>query len=418
MEKAKGSYIGPALATFPDVQPNPSSANFKLYNHQYNDKAPAILLGETEELELRSENVADQSNCTYFLASHTPSTGKLTLFPTQLYQFRPMVKRLRDADSHRESELPENNYAARSALGAAFGTKKARRALQAAARSKVDPESMTHLEGQISTTIAENSSCLPSLEVQAREADANRPIPPFNLTATDPKEVYLLPDVVPTQELNSIPLAQILKAPTAQDAARCLPTRGSRYVNLRLEALWKRCPDGKLDKKDTKRLRILVYINYLISIRRLGRFTRDTISARLAIDQQSVTPEAIVDGILARFTESAKASDGSLRHHMTSFCTIKLYSYIAVLCLIYDDYMTRISGLPEDLQEPPKSINEIFLNLGCKLSKLSQADFEALDEGPANPDPKEFNAQRTVAKLVTPLVFPPPRIRKRRKKAV
>ncbi|PLW32295.1 hypothetical protein PCASD_14205 [Puccinia coronata f. sp. avenae] len=415
-EKAQGSYVGPVLATFPDVQPN-LNTNFQLYNHKSNDKAPAILVGETEELEYRSESQAEQPSCTYYIGSYNVSAGKLTVFPTQLHQFRPMVKRLREADENRISELPPtNSYAARSALGATFGTKKARRALQAAARSKVDPDTLTHLEGHVTTAITENSTCLPSLDAQAQETDANRPIPPFNVEATDLKDVYLLSNVVSNLELNSIPLGPLLTAVTAQDAARRLPSPHSKYVVRRLEALWKRCPNGKLDKKEIKRLRILVYINYLISIRRLRKFNRESISSRLAIDSSSATPDSIIDGILSRFTEAAKGSDGSLVHNLTSFSTIKLYSYIAVLCLIHDEFMTRIWGLPEDLQEPPRSINEIFLNLGCRLSKISESEFAALNEGPADTDAKEFNAQRTVAKLVIPLVFPPPKLRKRRQK--
>jgi hypothetical protein len=52
------------------------------------------------------------------------------------------------------------------------------------------------------------------------------------------------------------------------------------------------------------------------------------------------------------------------------------------------------------------------------MSKLTVPEFEALEEGPASKDAKEFNAQRTIAKLVVPLVFPPPKIRKRKNKAV
>ncbi|KAA1112376.1 DNA-directed RNA polymerase I subunit rpa49 [Puccinia graminis f. sp. tritici] len=418
MEKAKGNYVGPALVSFPDVQPDPSTTQFQLYSHRSNEKSPALLLGQTNELEFRSENQADQSNCSYMLGLHVASAGRLTLFPTQLYQLRPVVKRLRDVDDNRLTEQATDNYEARRTLGTTFGTKKARRALQAAARNKVDPETMTHLEGQISAAIAENSSCLPSATVQAQEVDANRPIPPYNINAANPKDVYLLSDVVTNLELNSIPMGPILNARTAEDAARCLPTSHSQFVNSRLKALWKRCPDGKLDKKETKRLRILIYISYLIAIRRLHKFSRDSISNKLAIDQDSTTPDSIIDGILNRFTEPVKTSDGSLKHNLTSFSKIKLYSYIAVLCLIHDEYMTRVSGLSDDLQEPTKSINDIFLNLGCKMSKLTVPEFEALEEGPASKDAKEFNAQRTIAKLVVPLVFPPPKIRKRKNKAV
>ena len=56
------------------------------------------------------------------------------------------------------------------------------------------------------------------------------------------------------------------------------------------------------------------------------------------------------------------------------------------------------------------------------MSKLNSAELEGLSEGSAvkkgDDNIKELNAQRTVAKLVVPLVFPPPKIRKRRAKAV
>ncbi|PLW06457.1 hypothetical protein PCANC_21430 [Puccinia coronata f. sp. avenae] len=392
-EKAQGSYVGPVLATFPDVQPN-LNTNFQLYNHKSNDKAPAILVGETEELEYRSESQAEQPSCTYYIGSYNASAGKLTVFPTQLHQFRPMVKRLREADENRISELPPtNSYAARSALGATFGTKKARRALQAAARSKVDPDTLTHLEGHVTTAITENSTCLPSLDAQAQETDANRPIPPFNVEATDLKDVYLLSNVVSNLELNSIPLGPLLTAVTAQDAARRLPSPHSKYVVRRLEALWKRCPNGKLDKKEIK----------------------DSASS-LAIDSSSATPDSIIDGILSRFTEAAKGSDGSLVHNLTSFSTIKLYSYIAVLCLIHDEFMTRIWGLPEDLQEAATKHQRDLSELGLQIEQDQRVRICSVKRGPADTDAKEFNAQRTVAKLVIPLVFPPPKLRKRRQK--
>ncbi|WAQ87334.1 hypothetical protein PtA15_8A238 [Puccinia triticina] len=153
------------------------------------------------------------------------------------------------------------------------------------------------------------------------------------------------------------------QCPSAQEAARLSPSSQSRFTTIRLEALWKRCPNGKPDKKDTERLRILVYINYLITFRRPHKLAADSLAHRLGLDKDS---PAIVDGILSRSTETINQTDG----------------------LIHDDLMTRVTELPEDLQEPASSINDIFLNVGCKMSKLTLAEFEALGQGPISMDPK------------------------------
>ncbi|WAR57188.1 hypothetical protein PtB15_8B235 [Puccinia triticina] len=144
------------------------------------------------------------------------------------------------------------------------------------------------------------------------------------------------------------------QCPSAQEAARLSPSSQSRFTTIRLEALWKRCPNGKPDKKDTERLRILVYINYLITFRRPHKLAADSLAHRLGLDKDS---PAIVDGILSRSTETINQTDGSLTHNLTSFSTIKL-------------------------------INDIFLNVGCKMSKLTLAEFEALGQGPISMDPK------------------------------
>ncbi|OAV92223.1 hypothetical protein PTTG_03269 [Puccinia triticina 1-1 BBBD Race 1] len=136
------------------------------------------------------------------------------------------------------------------------------------------------------------------------------------------------------------------QCPSAQEAARLSPSSQSRFTTIRLEALWKRCPNGKPDKKDTERLRILVYINYLITFRRPHKLAADSLAHRLGLDKDS---PAIVDGILSRSTETINQTDGSLTHNLTSFSTIKLYS-----CITYakfdprrlDDSGDRAAGRP------------------------------------------------------------------------
>lgn len=430
-EKARGDLVSPILATFPDVLPQRSTTRFSLYAHPSNDRLPQLLIGENQDLQFRSDiSQSNPANCTYMLGLHLPQSGSLTLYPTRFHHLRPVVKRLAETHHTLPSQSSTDHYAARTSLGTTFGTKKARRAIQAAARNRVDPGTMSHLENQISSTITQSSSCLPSAQVLADEIDAARPIPPFNKQATDPSQVYSLSSIVSSTELNSIPLEPIFNAPSLRAAYQLLPFSASRFIQSRLAIVWHRLSQAKLDKVERKRLRLLVYINCLMTIAPLRNLSRDRISHKLSCGLCRTIPDSIVEGILTRFTETAQGADGLSQHQMTSFSNLKLLSYLAALCLIHDEFQTRLSGLAEDLYLPPTRLNTIFQSLGCRLIKLSNSEIEDLDGSEEKPmmtttttpaveekgdDPKQpLATQRTVAKLVVPLVFPSAKVRRRR----
>lgn len=345
---------------FPDVIPPPTT-QFLIYGHKTDEKAHKIIAGETPVLEyesIKDDQISKDNTSTYLIGLQSSSSQTLTLFPTTLHQLRTNVKSLKSALSDLKKEEDESvdtkaYQHSRISLGTTFGTKKVRRAIQAAARNQIDPESMLHLQGHLLDSIASTSTALPTLAQQVAEADAQRPIPPYQLNAKSPKEIYQLKDIISNLELHSIPISSITSSISAQDAIQNLPHPKSSFVNQRIKSYWNRFPDGNLNKKEEKRLRILIYINYLIKLHSNRKWNKDHLKRLLTVRDNVPLecPDLIIDGLLRRFTEKAQGSD---EHQMTTLTTTKLLCYLAVLCLIHDEFTCPTTELAEDLQEDTK----------------------------------------------------------------
>jgi len=96
----------------------------------------------------------------YFLALHRPGSSKLILQPAPVYLVSRHVK------AHKNFKLTEpgseENFQARSMLGKAFGTKKAKAAINAYERNRVDVSAMEGVAGVLQDRIDEGTENLPT----------------------------------------------------------------------------------------------------------------------------------------------------------------------------------------------------------------------------------------------------------------
>lgn len=131
------------------------------------------------------------------------STNALTLRHAPLYVVRHQVKKLKGLGPILESG--HDYQRARNVLGEAFGTKKAKTAIRAAEKNKVDVAAMkdvrtptgpyfssrpsSQVADTLQSTIQSKTATLPKAEEANAEADSKRPIPPFKADAPSPSEV-------------------------------------------------------------------------------------------------------------------------------------------------------------------------------------------------------------------------------------
>jgi len=396
------SQVGPVLASFPALQP-PSSTPFKCYlkrdqveSNQPFSEIDSIIVGETSTMEFVSggESKGASAGCSYLVGIYSKKTKTTTLTPAPLHLLTHQVKSLKNLQPIASSQPdPSQRNLLRNKLGETFGTKKAKAAIKAFERNKVDLETMKGVTDHLQERVGENTSSLPSrAEVEAM-GDANRLIPPFNKQAHTPDEVYALHDLIPLQEFNAIQTSTLKGLTSDKDRFFQLPYSRSDWVQKHMKLLFS---TPKVKNSD---LKIMFYISTLLSFHFHAKSVKDK---KVLQDKMDKVPSVIVDGLLARFTETARDSTEAC---VTSQYSNLLLTYIFALCLRIDDYATGIEIIASDLRMPIGTVETLFKQLGCKITTLNEIELRRL----GRPD---SDGKKRHAVLKVPLEFPAPRVKR------
>lgn len=96
----------------------------------------------------------------YYIAIHNKRTKTTTFRPVPLHTLQREPKALKALPS--ASVSASDRLAARTALGGAFGTKKAQANLRAQERNKIDVAAMAGVVGSLQDRVQNNTAALPS----------------------------------------------------------------------------------------------------------------------------------------------------------------------------------------------------------------------------------------------------------------
>jgi DNA-directed RNA polymerase I subunit RPA49 len=173
-----------------------------------------------------------------------------------------------------------------------------------------------------------------------------------------------------------------------------LPFKRSHWINDHLALAFASSSPNKTT------IKMLIYISTMIAFHKatFKNISKDVIQQKL-----SMVPSIVIDGLLSRFTETAR---GSTEARKTSEKATMLLTHMFALCLHVDEFATDTSVLAADLSMESTKVNLLFRSLGCKINKLTQSDLKRL----GLPD-SAGEIKRAILK--TPLEFPKPRMRRR-----
>ncbi|EOR04130.1 hypothetical protein E3P92_00073 [Wallemia ichthyophaga] len=381
--------FSPSLATLSSS--TPSSIKF----NQYTDSTEknTELVGSANEIEYVSEPLSTSSS--YLIGLKRKHSSSITLHPSTVYHIHPHLNTAAHSSSHLTQQSQHDRYQARNALGDAFGTKKAKKAIKEAERNNVDIEAMANVSGYIQQDIATNTDVLPSRTSIKAIADSKRPLPTYNESGSSLEEVYNLSNLISDPEFNSCKVDQILTAsPTF--LTQLLPTQSNNnYILDRITAL----KASKSNKQSRSKIRLLVYMSHLFAFNGVAKSSRSKIAERL-----NNPPPVLLDGIFNKFTESSR---GSTKHSFTTFSQAKLINWILILALHIDDNSVDPTQLARELSMPTQKINDAFKAVGCNLVPLSATQREkagTLNTQSESTQDASKSAKRAVLK--TPLQFP------------
>ncbi|KAI0339086.1 RNA polymerase I associated factor, A49-like protein [Trametopsis cervina] len=385
---------GPVLASFPALQP-PESTSFNLYLKKGGKDASSsqdtLLVGETNSVEFVSSEEGQQAttSCDYYVGIYNKRTKTTTLRQAPLHILTRQVKALKNL---KPIEVPtEERMKLRNKLGETFGTKKAKAAIRAQERNRVDVDAMQGVAIHLQERIQESTGSLPTLEEAKATADSSRLIPPYDEHATQPNDVYKLHDIIPEAEFNALSTTPLKSAGSQKDRVAMLPYGRSLWVNQHLNLLY------NTPKPNNRTLKILLYISSLFAFRSASRIVNDKQALQ---DRLKHVPNIVVDGLLSRFTETSKDKNEA---RITPQSETLLLTYMFALCLRVDDYATDTTLLAKDLSLAVTKVNPLFKSLGCKVEALNTQDLKRL----GLPD-SAANTKRAILRV--PIQFPKTRV--------
>ncbi|SAM01306.1 hypothetical protein [Absidia glauca] len=378
----------PILATFPGTQPS-SETTFTPFKRNYETSAAKaderVVIGETDKVLFTGSNFGEDSprglHCKYYLGVYSKKNQQVTVTPARVLSMRRSVKALTNANN--EAINNKSFKLQRANLGMAFGTAKAIKQLRDEERNKVDAEEMLDELSDVQRQVGVNTVNLPSQASLREQVKSSLPLPSFDINADSPENAYDLNSVVTPDELNSIDVKELLKEDSLEGVQNLLPFSRSNFINTKIMQII-----NSTGKKDRHRLRLLVYLSYLMAYH--SRVRRGDLANRERLLSALNNPPAIiVQGLTDRFTENS---------HRTPIMADKILFYIMVLTLMLSDFKVFPEAIARDLSLKASKAQTLLRNLGCKMEKAT-----AEEANIAGVDPKA-NLKKAV--LVVPLTFP------------
>jgi DNA-directed RNA polymerase I subunit RPA49 len=186
-------------------------------------KKRKVLKTETTQIEYVGENSLDL-NSRYLVGVLDEKSGTIKLQEATPVQMSHTVKSERAEESN---IIKDKNYLARNELGQTFGTKKRQKIIKAQEMNKVHVENLKDVASKIKETISENAPSIPlkaDIDIQTM---ADRLIPPCNVNASDPSQVYNFNDLFSESLIRSVDVKSVWKGRTLEDCYNILGIRFS-----------------------------------------------------------------------------------------------------------------------------------------------------------------------------------------------
>ncbi|KAJ3259514.1 DNA-directed RNA polymerase I subunit rpa49 [Chytriomyces hyalinus] len=365
----KGSENPPFCASFADELNGLNNAHFHSFVQALppassglpQGNAGRIVVAGLDRVEVRAETQeAAPPLVKYVVGVVDKSKGTIRFCQAPQILFKTIVK---SRSQFKPSLLGAKSTLARNALGETFGTIKRKQAIKATERNKVKMDSLMDAEQVIKNAIDDTSALVPTLEDLKEEQEANRLIPPFNMAATSPADVYDLESIMSHSDYTSIDVSKLTQIKFKEDLQQELNSVfPSNWVLVQTVG----CMGGKAD---ITRLQQIMYILYMMKFLSF----RDSALSKKKGSPMSDLPPQVAASLIEMFTVE-QISRGRMQRVFPDRMKDKLKSYILAACLILDGFRIDMTMLGRDLGLTGPKMSTYCRELGCVTDAGKGAD--------------------------------------------
>lgn len=356
----------PLIASFHGVKPT-EDTEFNVYSAS--DKRRKLMVGENSMIRFEGENLDNKKElyCNYLIGIYNKDDNSVLLRNAPFYNVTRKIKSV-EAISVPKSNL-EKNISARNELGQAFGTKKIKQKIRNFEKNRVDIQSLSNVVSHIHNTIEEKSSIIPSKDELEKAQEEDRLIPPYNSTTVKTNEIYNIEDIVPSHELKSISIDELLQLDTQKDVENyLLPLR------IKNDTLLYSLIDSALKDKNKNQdlLRKLIYVAYLLRLRtcREHQLNKGSFMKKTFVGSSL----AVIDGLLNRYCDSqGTTKNGKTTYKIPDKEQDRILSYALILLLMVNNFQVNITLLSKDIKISVLKLTTICRSVGCSVETLNKA---------------------------------------------
>ena len=280
----------------------------------------------------------------------------------------------------------------RVALGEAFGTKKAKKAILSVTENAISPDKSARNKLANGTTkvdataaammanMAEATAGMATKEELDLVMNANKPRPKANTETTDLSKVYTVETLIGTETM-----ASILVRPwqTEMKAGREVMVP-SRFVAARLVKF----------KDNVEKLKMLRYMLLLIQFINATKSGREGRKLPRHDELKTINegqPDSLLQGVKRKFSEGPT---------MTRHSADLLITHLCAIAMVVDNYEVDMWDLKDDLKMEIGPMAQYFKEIGAKIVAYPEGMRKAMRIE------KAAASQRKLAKLKIPLEFP------------
>lgn len=346
----------------------PENSNFDLFQHK-NKKDSYFLHGENSALEYNGYTGEDENN-DYIVALYNPAHKSVELFKAPMVYGKVTSLDSRVHKGPKVKSRGVQNFVQRTALGEAFGTKKAKAAIVNLEKNRIDSNRLQDMELDIVDNVKELTLDLPTREQLQEEGSVDRPVPPVNENATSVEDVYALHSIIPKKEWANIRINSIFEEESEEQRMEMLPYGKSAFVAKNLAKF--------VSLHNESKVQMLYYASLLF-----GVFANRRVRNKNALMERlgNKPSELLVDGVLERFAVSRTSDFGKSKDRsfiIDPYHEDKLLCYLLAVLFHIEGFTLEILPLANELNMKPTRLVSLLRVMGAIIKPIGVGMAEAI----------------------------------------
>lgn len=355
------------------------SSTFKLYSKRNNkpylkdeDYGSVLLQGENDRLEYLCNNDSNDP-FNYYLGVVNESENDIKVFKTRFLKDSQIISKSKKnlkGPSIRNSDINIRISTKRNALGEAFGTTKAKKAIADIERNRIDSEKLLENSQDIIDNVASKVTNLPTKDQM--DSGIERPTPVCNPDASDVMDVYPIESIVDKKMLANVRLNDIISL-TNEEILQVFPYSKSGFIQDKVSQFNENTPMIKWQ--------LLYYTSLLFTIfKNKNLHSKEKLLEKF--DDNNKPADVLIDHVLKTFT-IYKVSSSFGRSKDKSYTVDpksedKILCYIICSILQLNGFFLEVNPLAKELNLKPSKVTELLKIVGCQIKNITQSQADAL----------------------------------------